>query len=62
LAERQAWFRDQVLSGKKIKRQDYEDKFNMSEASAKRDVSRISEIQFSGGGARGYYVPKGKAC
>jgi CheY-like chemotaxis protein len=62
LAERQAWFRDQVLSGKKMKRQDYEDKFNMSEASAKRDVSRISEIQFSGGGARGYYVPKGKAC
>ena len=60
LAERQAWFRDQVLSGKKMKRQDYEDKFNMSEVSAKRDVSRISEIQFSGGGARGYYVPKGK--
>jgi DNA-binding response OmpR family regulator len=62
LAERQAWFRDQVLSGKKMKRQDYEKQFDMSEASAKRDVARISGIRFSGGGVSGYYVPKGKAC
>lgn len=58
LAERQAWFRDQVLSGKKMKRQDYESKFNMSEASAKRDVARISGIRFNGGGMSGYYVPR----
>ena len=62
LAERQAWFRDQVLSGKKMKRQDYEKQFDMSEVSAKRDVARISGIRFSGGGVSGYYMPKGKAC
>jgi DNA-binding response OmpR family regulator len=61
VAERQAWFRDQVLSGKKMKRQDYEKQFDMSEASAKRDVARILGIRFSGGGVSGYYVRKGKA-
>ena len=61
LAERQAWFRDQVLSGKKMKRQDYEKQFDMSESSAKRDVARILGIRFSGGGVSGYYVRKGKA-
>lgn len=60
LAERQKWFRDQVHSGKKMKRQDYEKQFDMSEASAKRDVARISGIRFSGGGVNGYYAPRGK--
>ncbi len=61
LAERHTWFRDQVISGKKMKRQDYQDRFKMSEGSAKRDVARISGIRFIGGGVSGYYVTKGKA-
>lgn len=58
LAERQAWFRNQVLSGKKMTRRDYEHEFAMSAPSAKRDVAGISEIRFNGGGTSGYYVPQ----
>ena len=59
LAERQAWFRDQVLSGKKMTRRHYEHHFAMSEPSAKRDVASIPGIRFNGGGMSGYYVSNG---
>jgi DNA-binding response OmpR family regulator len=58
LAQRQAWFRDQVLLGKKMTRRHYEHHFAMSEPSAKRDVAGIPGIRFNGGGMSGYYVAK----
>lgn len=56
-AERQTWFLQQVTAGKRPTRRHHERKFDISTATAKRDVEALSNrIQFIGNSNHGFYT------
>jgi two-component system cell cycle response regulator DivK len=55
-AERKEWFLSQLRKGKRLTRRDYEQQFEISTSTAKRDLADLSDdIEFVGIGEEGYY-------
>ncbi len=55
--ERQQWFLDTLRVKKKLRRCDYEARFEVAEATAKRDLAALGDqIEFKGVGKAGHYM------